>query len=221
MRKTEERGRTAMKWRLSGGALAMALSLAPAMMAQTPVIVGSAANFDVSNDTGMIPHGFEIEADGVQPSDCGAMGNGARTGKHSRWNRMGDGDRRTANFCGNFQCTAQLVRGGQRWAHHLLGFVERGGRAQRPGVMADADPTEGAIDPGAMSVANGVVYAGSFSGFMYALDAHTGKILWSFNSGGSVVSGPSIADGVVYWGSGYSHIKPGRGNNKIYAFALK
>lgn len=82
-----------------------------------------------------------------------------------------------------------------------------------------ADPTEGAIDPGAMSVANGVVYAGSFSGFMYALDSATGKILWSFDSGGSVVDGPSIADGVVYWGSGYSHIKPGKGNNKLYAFA--
>jgi polyvinyl alcohol dehydrogenase (cytochrome) len=83
-----------------------------------------------------------------------------------------------------------------------------------------ADPTSGAIDPGAMSVANGVVFAGSFSGFMYAMDSSTGKILWSFDSGGSVVDGPSIADGVVYWGSGYSHIKPGKGNNKIYAFAL-
>ena len=83
------------------------------------------------------------------------------------------------------------------------------------------DPTSGAIDPGAMSVANGVVYAGSFSGFMYAMNSRTGKILWSFDSGGSVVGGPSIADGVVYWGSGYSHIKPGKANNKLYAFAPK
>jgi polyvinyl alcohol dehydrogenase (cytochrome) len=82
-----------------------------------------------------------------------------------------------------------------------------------------ADPTSGAIDTGAMSVANGVVYAGSYSGFMYAMDAQTGKILWSFDSGGSVIDGPSIADGVVYWGSGYSNIKPGKANNKLYAFA--
>ncbi len=82
-----------------------------------------------------------------------------------------------------------------------------------------ADPTSGAIDPGALSVANGVVYAGSFSGFMYAMDARTGKMLWNFDSGGAVVGGPSIADGVVYWGSGYSHIKPGKENNKLYAFA--
>jgi polyvinyl alcohol dehydrogenase (cytochrome) len=81
------------------------------------------------------------------------------------------------------------------------------------------DPTSGAIDPGAMSVANGLVYAGSFSGFMYAMDSATGRILWSFDSGGSVVDGPSIADGALYWGSGYSHIKPGKGNTKLYAFA--
>jgi outer membrane protein assembly factor BamB len=41
-------------------------------------------------------------------------------------------------------------------------------------VRWTADPTKGAIDPGAMRVANGVVYAGSYSGLMYALDAWTG-----------------------------------------------
>jgi outer membrane protein assembly factor BamB len=51
-------------------------------------------------------------------------------------------------------------------------------------------------------VANAVVYTGSFSGFMYAMDARTGEILWSFDSGGSVIDGPAIADGVVYGGSG-------------------
>ena len=70
-----------------------------------------------------------------------------------------------------------------------------------------------------MSVANGVAYAGSLSGFMYAMDAKKGEILWSFNSGGSVIDGPAIADGVVYWGSGYKHIAPGKANNQVYAFA--
>jgi polyvinyl alcohol dehydrogenase (cytochrome) len=86
-------------------------------------------------------------------------------------------------------------------------------------IWQTADPTRGAIDPGAMSVANGVVYAGSFSGFMYAMDARKGNILWSFDSGGSVVDGPAIADGVVYWGSGYAHIGPGKANNQVFAFA--
>jgi polyvinyl alcohol dehydrogenase (cytochrome) len=82
-----------------------------------------------------------------------------------------------------------------------------------------ADPT-GAIDPGAVSVANGVLFAPSFSGNMHALDASSGKILWTFPSGGSVIDGPSIVDGVVYWGSGYKKIKPGTPNNKVFAFTL-
>jgi polyvinyl alcohol dehydrogenase (cytochrome) len=64
-----------------------------------------------------------------------------------------------------------------------------------------------------------VVYAGSQGapGNMYALDAATGKILWSFASGGSVIDGPSIVRGFVYWGSGY---RIGTNNNKLYAFTL-
>jgi polyvinyl alcohol dehydrogenase (cytochrome) len=81
-----------------------------------------------------------------------------------------------------------------------------------------ADPTAGAIDRGSVSVANGVMYVGSNSGQMYALDAATGNILWNFASGGTVVDGPSIVDGTLYWGSGY-HLA-GTGNNKVYAFTL-
>jgi polyvinyl alcohol dehydrogenase (cytochrome) len=83
-----------------------------------------------------------------------------------------------------------------------------------------ADPTPGTIDTGSVSVANGVMYAGSYSGQMYALDTTTGNILWNFASGGSVIDGPSIVDSVVYWGSGYRNIPPGIGNNKVYAFTL-
>jgi len=83
-----------------------------------------------------------------------------------------------------------------------------------------ADPTAGATDSGAVSVANGVMYVGSESGYMYALEAATGRILWSFASGGSVIDGPSIVDGVLYWGSGYANATPGTGNNKLYAFSL-
>src|SRR5467141_2416497 len=83
-----------------------------------------------------------------------------------------------------------------------------------------ADPTTGATDTGSVSVANGVMYAGSNSGQMYALDTRTGQILWNFASGGSVIDGPSIVDGTLYWGSGYRNIPPGIGNNKVYAFTL-
>lgn len=85
-----------------------------------------------------------------------------------------------------------------------------------------ADP-QGAIDPGAITTANSVVFARSLArtgNNMYELDAATGHILWSFASGGSVNSGASVVDGVVYWGSGYAHFGLGTGNNKLYAFSL-
>ena len=83
------------------------------------------------------------------------------------------------------------------------------------------DPTQGTIDESSVSVANGVLYAGSLdtAGHMYALNASSGKVLWSFASGGSVLDGPSIVNGVVYWGSGYARISGATGNNKVYAFA--
>jgi polyvinyl alcohol dehydrogenase (cytochrome) len=82
-----------------------------------------------------------------------------------------------------------------------------------------ADPTPATIDRGSVSVANGVMYVGSNSGQMYALSAETGSILWNFASGGSVIDGPSIVDGVLFWGSGYKEVV-GTGNNKVYAFTL-
>ena len=54
---------------------------------------------------------------------------------------------------------------------------------------------------------------------MYALDTATGDILWRFAAGGSVVDGPAILDGTVYWGSGYARTG-GAGNNKFYAFSI-
>jgi polyvinyl alcohol dehydrogenase (cytochrome) len=92
-----------------------------------------------------------------------------------------------------------------------------------------ADPN-GGIDLGPVSVANGVVYAGSMGGVlfppfantqptMFALDAANGKQLWSFVTGGSVNSGPAIVDGTVYWGAGYTHLGFGFGSNKLFAFS--
>jgi polyvinyl alcohol dehydrogenase (cytochrome) len=57
------------------------------------------------------------------------------------------------------------------------------------------------------------------AGHMYGLDAATGTIRWIFTSGGSVNSGAAVANGRVYWGSGYAHIQ-GTPNNKVYAFGL-
>ena len=83
------------------------------------------------------------------------------------------------------------------------------------------DPAGGQTqDPGAVSAANGVVYACSADpvGHMYALNAGTGGILWSFASGGACNAGAAISNGMVYWGSGYRQFFTG--NNIFYAFSV-
>ena len=81
---------------------------------------------------------------------------------------------------------------------------------------------------GAATVANGVVFVGSTApgptdANMFALDAATGDILFSFASGGSVGSGAAVVDGTVYWGSGYfvfGPLFPYTANNVLYAFEV-
>ncbi|WP_437669837.1 outer membrane protein assembly factor BamB family protein [Sorangium sp. So ce131] len=82
------------------------------------------------------------------------------------------------------------------------------------------DPTPGAQDRGPLTVANGVVYAGSMSGDVLALNAATGAVLWSHPADGSVNAGPAVAGGTVYWGSGYESFGVGTPGNTLFAFAL-
>ena len=80
-----------------------------------------------------------------------------------------------------------------------------------------------ALNMGPVSVANGVVFGGAADsvGTMYAFDAESGEILWTFESGGSVLSGAAIVKGSIYWGSGYSNFNLGTPNNKLYAFQVQ
>ena len=98
-----------------------------------------------------------------------------------------------------------------------------------PGACSQPIPniTQGCMGLGPASVANGLVYAGSMdtnpaAPTMFALDAKTGKILWSFAAGSSVIPGPAIVGNSIYWGSGYGHFGPSLGtpNNKLFAFSI-
>jgi polyvinyl alcohol dehydrogenase (cytochrome) len=86
--------------------------------------------------------------------------------------------------------------------------------------------TVGVWDLGPVTVANGVLYAASMAKLatqnqMFALDAATGQILWSFGAGSSVNAAPAVVNGTVYWGSGYSRSGiEGSGNTKLYAFSI-
>jgi outer membrane protein assembly factor BamB len=63
-------------------------------------------------------------------------------------------------------------------------------------------------------VANGVVYVGSWDDNLYALNASTGALLWSYATGAPVLSSLAVANGVVYVGSDYP-------DDKVYALNAK
>jgi polyvinyl alcohol dehydrogenase (cytochrome) len=86
----------------------------------------------------------------------------------------------------------------------------------------------GARGLGPVTVANGVVYVPSTAGErtdrnMIALDAATGSELWSYASETTTIAGAAVVNGVVYWGTGYTHLPvPGftGGANAFYAFSI-
>jgi polyvinyl alcohol dehydrogenase (cytochrome) len=69
----------------------------------------------------------------------------------------------------------------------------------------------------AVSAANGVVFGCSLAGNMYALDAKKGDVLWTYPTGRPCNAGPSVADGMVFWGSGTFN---NDGAKKVFAFGL-
>ncbi len=88
-------------------------------------------------------------------------------------------------------------------------------------VLWQTTPPNGGQASGPATTANGVVFSCTLddAGHMYALDAATGDVLWSFASGGACLSGAAISRGSIYFGSGYTNIG-GTGNDKLYAFSV-
>jgi polyvinyl alcohol dehydrogenase (cytochrome) len=64
-------------------------------------------------------------------------------------------------------------------------------------------PEENTRTYGGLAYANGVVYWTTDVGTIHALDAATGKDLWSDKATDSIASGPSVVDGVLYVAWGY------------------
>jgi polyvinyl alcohol dehydrogenase (cytochrome) len=89
-------------------------------------------------------------------------------------------------------------------------------------VLWQTKPPHGGGTSGPATTANGVVFGCSLDplGYMYALNAATGAVLWEYPSGGSCLSGAAISNGTVFWGSGYSNFGFGTPNNKLYAFQI-
>jgi outer membrane protein assembly factor BamB len=77
------------------------------------------------------------------------------------------------------------------------------GVSNAPSLISKWVFTAGDFVTSSPAVANGVVYFGSHDHKVYALDAATGALLWSYTTGDSVgPSSPAVANGVVYVGSG-------------------
>jgi polyvinyl alcohol dehydrogenase (cytochrome) len=54
---------------------------------------------------------------------------------------------------------------------------------------------------------------------MVAMDAATGQIKWTYASGSSCLGGAAIANGAVYWGTGYRSFAPlTTAGEKLFAF---
>jgi polyvinyl alcohol dehydrogenase (cytochrome) len=136
------------------------------------------------------------------------------------WGTSADGTRVYAAINDSNATPYMLATGGATWTAGSWAALDAAtGKMLWQIPATGKNPLNPSLDAGALGAvtsANGVVYAGSMSGDMVAIDAVSGKILWQFASGGSVICGPSIAAGTVFWGSGYRRF--GSGNDKLYAF---
>lgn len=72
-------------------------------------------------------------------------------------------------------------------------------------LWSTANPSN-EIASGPVSVVNGLVFAGSPApnGPLYAMEAITGKILWSNDTGATIYGGVSASYGCIYLGNGYT-----------------
>jgi outer membrane protein assembly factor BamB len=92
--------------------------------------------------------------------------------------------------------------GKQLWA-----FASQGERRfSAAGLLGALPAAETMPDPwdfylSSPTVSAGVVYFGSGDGHLYAVNAVTGALLWSYKTGGVVHSSPAVSGGVVYAGS--------------------
>jgi len=66
--------------------------------------------------------------------------------------------------------------------------------------------------PGGISGGDGVIYCGTISGLLYAIDASTGYKKWSFKTGGMITGGVALQDDMIYAVSW---------NQKLYCLSLQ
>jgi outer membrane protein assembly factor BamB len=78
-------------------------------------------------------------------------------------------------------------------------WQQRVGNNKIPGIYGD-------LIMSSPAVAEDTVYFGSQNGFLYALEALTGKERWKFQTGGCIHSSPAVVHGIVFFGSHDKHV---------------
>ena len=154
------------------------------------------------------------------------VGPGGIGGGH-QWGSATDGERIYTAIANSGREEWELIQNGERTGKFTEGGFWSALDAATGTILWQTPDPNVARDQGAVTTANGVVFAGSLArepddSTFFALDAVSGDILWEFASGGSVNAGAAVADGTVYWGSGYGRIAAlGTGNDKLYAFEIR
>jgi polyvinyl alcohol dehydrogenase (cytochrome) len=72
---------------------------------------------------------------------------------------------------------------------------------------------------GPVSAVTGVAFVGTDQGVMTAVDASDGRTLWSYRAPGKIGGGPSIVDGRVLWGYGFT-LFSGAGQGGVISFTV-
>lgn len=72
-------------------------------------------------------------------------------------------------------------------------------------LWSTANPSD-EIASGPVTIVNGILFAGSVApnGPLYAMDARTGKIVWTYNTGATIYGGASASYSCIFLGNGYS-----------------
>ncbi len=86
------------------------------------------------------------------------------------------------------------------------------------GALLWRHPLPGTIF-GPVSAVRGVAFVGTSSGLMTALDTSNGATDWSYQAPGPVACGPSISNGQLLWGYGYT-FGPGTSTGGLISFSL-
>lgn len=110
----------------------------------------------------------------------------------------------TASLTGGTTWSSVAIAGGMVYAQGN----ELNAYNASTGALAWTDPIDGTAGPASSpAVANGVVYASSYTGTLYAVDAQTGATIWSHAISANLPSQSAIAvaEGIVYegWDDGY------------------